>query len=124
MNLDIIKYAIKELTRHLETDEAIWNNMQHPDLRRPIQNFLYKAMSGALRIGDFWSKIPNHKHRSNCPHCPDTLESLDHILTGCTHPSTPVKTGYVDISLLMLFYDDHINRQFCLCLELSDAHTR
>ena len=77
-----------ELTGHLETDATIWNNIRHPDLRRQVQNFLFKAMSGALRIGDFWSKIPTYEHRTNCTHCPDALETLDHILTECTHPAT------------------------------------
>jgi hypothetical protein len=45
-------------------------------------------MSGALRIGEFWSKILTYEHRTNCPHCPDTTETLDHILTECTHPTT------------------------------------
>jgi ribonuclease HI len=87
MNLDITRYAIQELTGHLETDASIWNNIRHPDIRRPIQNFLFKAMSGALRIGDFWSTIPNYEHRATCTHCPDTLESLNHILTECTYPT-------------------------------------
>jgi hypothetical protein len=54
MNLDITQYAIKELTGHLlETDHTIWKNIRHPDIRRPIQLFLYKALAGSLRIGDF-----------------------------------------------------------------------
>jgi hypothetical protein len=45
-------------------------------------------MSGALRTGDFWSKIPTYEHRANCTHCPNELETLDHILTECAHPAT------------------------------------
>jgi hypothetical protein len=45
-------------------------------------------MSGALRTGDFWSKIPTYEHRANCTHCPNELEMLDHILTECAHPAT------------------------------------
>jgi ribonuclease HI len=88
INLDITRYAIQELTGHLETDATIWNNIRHPDLRRQVQNFLFKAMSGALRTGDFWSKIPTYEHRANCTHCPNELETLDHILTECAHPAT------------------------------------
>jgi hypothetical protein len=45
-------------------------------------------MSGALRTGDFWSKIPTYEHRANCTHCPNELETLDHILIECAHPAT------------------------------------
>ena len=48
MNLDITRYAIKELTGYLETDNTIWKNTRHPDIRRPIQLFLYKALAGSL----------------------------------------------------------------------------
>ena len=40
-------------------------------------------MTGSLRIGDFWSNIPNYEIRAICPHCQDTTESLTHILTEC-----------------------------------------
>ncbi|KAI9571285.1 hypothetical protein HD554DRAFT_2074873 [Boletus coccyginus] len=54
-----------------------------PDIRRPIQNFLYRAMAGFLRLGDFWTNIPNYEMRAACPHCKDTTESLAHVLTEC-----------------------------------------
>ena len=41
MNLDITRYAIQNITRNLETDTTLWKNLRHPDIRRPIQNFLY-----------------------------------------------------------------------------------
>ncbi|KAF8131988.1 hypothetical protein EV363DRAFT_1164639, partial [Boletus edulis] len=55
------------------------------DIQQIIQNFFYRAMTGSLRIGDFWSNIPNYEICANCPHCGrDVIESLEHILTECT----------------------------------------
>ncbi|KAF8126585.1 hypothetical protein EV363DRAFT_1173921, partial [Boletus edulis] len=83
INLDITRYTIQDITRNLETDAMLWRNLRHPDIHRPIQNFLYRAMTGSLRIGDFWANIPNYEVRALCPHCKDTTESLEHILTEC-----------------------------------------
>ena len=90
MNLDITRHAIRDITNNLETDESLWNNLRHPDIRRPIQHFLYRAMAGSLRIGDFWNNIPNLEPRAKCTNCVDTIESLEHILTEC--PSTENST--------------------------------
>ena len=83
MNLDITRYAIQDITTQLETDVSIWKNIRHEDIRRHIQNFLYRAMTGSLRIGDFWSNIPNYEIRAMCQNCQDTTETLEHILTEC-----------------------------------------
>ena len=41
MHLDILRHAIGESTQRWETDATIWERLRHPDIRKPIQNFLY-----------------------------------------------------------------------------------
>ena len=60
MNLDITRYAIQGITNEEETDTLIWKHLRHPDIRQPIQQFLYCTMMGSLKIGDFWSNIPTY----------------------------------------------------------------
>ncbi|KAF8131682.1 ribonuclease H-like protein, partial [Boletus edulis] len=86
MNLDITRYAIEELTGNLETDKTIWKQIRNPDIRRPIQQFLYRAITGSLRIGDFWSNIPNYEQRATCHLCENDIENLEHIILDCRSP--------------------------------------
>ncbi|KAF8133698.1 ribonuclease H-like protein, partial [Boletus edulis] len=86
INLDITRYAMKDITGNTETDASLWKNIRHPDIRRPIQAFLYRALTGSLRIGDFWQKIPNYEQRAKCPNCEDQIENLEHILLECNNP--------------------------------------
>ncbi|KAF8137578.1 RnaseH-domain-containing protein [Boletus edulis] len=88
MNLDITRHAIANANANgsLESDATIWHKTRHPDIRKPVQNFLFRAIHGSLRIGNFWSKIENYKHRAKCSQCNYPEESLEHILTDC--PST------------------------------------
>jgi hypothetical protein len=48
MNLDIVRHAIAEMNGNLESDATIWLKLRHPDIRKPIQNFLYRALHGSL----------------------------------------------------------------------------
>ena len=65
------------------TNTNLWTRCRHPDIRRPVQAFLYRAMNGALQIGQFWDNIPQHAHKSHCASCNASPESLDHILIDC-----------------------------------------
>jgi len=40
-----------------ETDEAIWKGIRRRSIHTRVQQFLYKAMHGMQKIGDFWSHI-------------------------------------------------------------------
>jgi len=55
-NLDITRYTIQDLTGNLETDATVWTNSRHKDLSKKIRQFLYKALHGAHRIGEFCYK--------------------------------------------------------------------
>ncbi|KAG0700961.1 RnaseH-domain-containing protein [Suillus ampliporus] len=82
-NLDITRYAIQTLTGHLEEDATIWKGCRNKDLPRKIQQFLYKAIHGAYRIGEYWSNIPTYEHRAKCSHCQVEIETLEHIMLEC-----------------------------------------
>ena len=86
--LDQIRTTLEETNKHAPTDRKIWEGCRHRDIRRPIQTFLYKAINNALRIGEFWERIPNLEQRARCASCNAPTESLEHILIDCDHPST------------------------------------
>ncbi|KAG2037250.1 hypothetical protein BDR03DRAFT_1051385, partial [Suillus americanus] len=80
------RYAIQNISRHLETDQTLWLGRRNTDLSKKFQIFIYRALHNSLKIGDFWSNIPHLEHRSRCPTCRDATESLEHILTECDSP--------------------------------------
>ena len=90
MNLDIARHVIAHMNSNLETDSIIWLKLRHPDIHKPIQNLLFRALHGSLRIGDYWNKIPNYEFHAKCTQCNHSNESLEHILTDC--PSTEAMT--------------------------------
>ncbi|KAF8833061.1 hypothetical protein BDN67DRAFT_917680, partial [Paxillus ammoniavirescens] len=83
MNLDIACHAIHAISGYMETDQTIWENCRHADIRKPAQQFLFCALHHSHRIGDFWTNIPTYEHRSKCSACHDTTETLEHILLEC-----------------------------------------
>jgi ribonuclease HI len=82
-NLEIIRYAIQSITNQLETDASIWKGCRNKDIPRNIQQFLFKAIHGAHRIGDYWINIPKFENRARCAHCNEDIENLEHILLEC-----------------------------------------
>ena len=52
-----------------------------------IQQFFYKTIHDTHKIGRYWLKIDGFETRAICKTCGDD-ETMDHILTECTHPST------------------------------------
>ena len=68
---------------HEEAD--IWRGLQSRDIRRPVADFLWKGLHGALRVGKFWAKIPKYEDRAVCNGCQER-DSLEHILTKCSKP--------------------------------------
>lgn len=60
-NLEIIRYVIQSITGHLETDVNIWQGCRNKDIPRNIQQFIFKAIHSAHRIGDYWTTSPTSK---------------------------------------------------------------
>ena len=83
LNIQRTSATLEEYNKEAETEESIWKGIQNPSVSNKIQQFLYKAMHGAQKIGQFWENIPNYEQRSLCQSCQVT-ESMDHILTECS----------------------------------------
>ena len=88
-NLGLIKLALKDFTLSHESSNTIWKGIRRKTIRPRVQQFIYKALHGAYKIGRYWSNIPGYEGRGQCPRC-HTTETLDHILTSCT--TDPVNT--------------------------------
>ncbi|KAF5382437.1 hypothetical protein D9615_002719 [Tricholomella constricta] len=82
IHLDMVRHTIKDNVGNLPSDRRIWNSLQCKDISRNISAFLWRTMHNSYPIGDFWSRITNFEHRSQCQTC-NTEESMDHILTEC-----------------------------------------
>ncbi|KAL6300501.1 ribonuclease H-like domain-containing protein, partial [Sparassis latifolia] len=85
LQLDITRHAVNVACNRLPTDATIWRSIRSPDISRPIQDFLWKCLHGALRCGHFWDNIPGYEDRAMCTNC-GSLDSIDHILTECSAP--------------------------------------
>ena len=83
INLERAQVTLKDINTKEMTDTNLWLKCRHPDIRRPVQAFLYKAMNGAFCISQFWYDIPQHAHKAHCASCNASPESLDHILVDC-----------------------------------------
>lgn len=81
-NIQLTQEAIQNYNNILETDETIWTNMRRNTLRTRVKQFLFKAMHGTQKIGQYWSHIPNNEQREFCTTC-NTTETMEHILTQC-----------------------------------------
>jgi ribonuclease HI len=82
-NIQNARAAIHEYNGNLETDEALWKGTRNNNIRTRIQQFLYKALHGTQKIGNFWENIPGYEARQICHICDET-ESIEHILVRCT----------------------------------------
>ena len=81
-NLQQTRVALTDYNNEIETDETIWTGIQHPDVRIKVRQFLYKAMHGTQKIGEFWKHIPEYEERQMCQTC-HTTETMEHILVEC-----------------------------------------
>ena len=55
--LDRTRSAVETVNNEPPRDKRIWRNARHPDISRPVQTFLIRALHGSLKIGEFWEKI-------------------------------------------------------------------
>ncbi|KAJ3900744.1 hypothetical protein F5879DRAFT_1011771 [Lentinula edodes] len=73
----------KEISGSIPTEKLIWKAVQHRDISKRIQYFLWMTMHEGYKIGEYWDKIPNYEIRGRCNHCGVT-ETMEHILLECT----------------------------------------
>ena len=82
-NLCLLKTTIQNLTTSHESNAAIWMGLRRKSIRPRVQQFLYKTIHGAYRIGRYRSFILGYESRGQCSRC-HTIEDMAHILTTCT----------------------------------------
>ena len=92
LNLERVRGDLATQTGALETNETIWNLIRKTPVRLKIRQFFYKALHGTQKIGRYWFNIPNYEERGICQTCGDD-ETMDHILTGCLHPTNTTLWG-------------------------------
>ncbi|KZV95419.1 hypothetical protein EXIGLDRAFT_610604, partial [Exidia glandulosa HHB12029] len=69
------------------TEKQIWTSIRSRDIPRNVQNFLWKGIHGAHKVGEYFSNMPMPwKEYATCPLC-DVTESMEHILFSCTDPA-------------------------------------
>ena len=61
------------------SEKAIWDGLKKMTIRRNITDFMWKQLYGTLKIGNYWTKIPNHKEKAYCKEC-QNLETMNHIV--------------------------------------------
>ncbi|EJD49838.1 hypothetical protein AURDEDRAFT_59171 [Auricularia subglabra TFB-10046 SS5] len=82
-NLDAIRDSIQAISEYQPTTKQIWSSLQSPDLSRNVRVFLWKAIHGAHKVGEYFKDMPQPwRSRGDCPTC-GTTESLGHILFSC-----------------------------------------
>ncbi|EMD38321.1 hypothetical protein CERSUDRAFT_34819, partial [Gelatoporia subvermispora B] len=82
INLDIARYQVKKRTGKTPQDADLWMGCRDAAFGRPVADFLWKCLHGALKCGDYWLRITNFEHRADCGSCA-VPETLEHILFEC-----------------------------------------
>ena len=85
INLDRIQACAIEYYESAPTHANIWMSIKYKDLTKKSQEFLWKYIHDAFKIGKFWRNTPDFEHRGICTLC-DTEETMEHILTECEAP--------------------------------------
>ncbi|EJD46497.1 hypothetical protein AURDEDRAFT_22573, partial [Auricularia subglabra TFB-10046 SS5] len=84
-NVAKIKADIAELCGKAPTTRQIWQDLGDRALTRQCRYFLWKAIHGVHKTGEYFEKMKMPwKGYAKCPSCGVT-ESLDHVLLRCTH---------------------------------------
>lgn len=83
--IEMARQSIKANTNRLRPDKIIWKSIRSPDISRPIQDFMWKCLHNAHRVGTFWSYIPDCEDRILCTNCEEE-ENMEHILCKCKAP--------------------------------------
>ena len=86
INLEKVWSDIELSVGTQEPDKAIWNHIRKTPIRPKIQQFFFKTLHEAHKIGRFWLNIPTLEERCFCQTCNDD-ETMEHILTTCEHPA-------------------------------------
>ncbi|EJD54062.1 hypothetical protein AURDEDRAFT_25950, partial [Auricularia subglabra TFB-10046 SS5] len=93
--LDKIKADIKEWHGTAPNSTQIWKGIHNRDISKNVRVFLWRAIHGAHKVGDYFSKMPAPwRDYAICEFCGET-ESIEHILLECTESRQEQIWGYV-----------------------------
>ncbi|KAI0686120.1 hypothetical protein C8T65DRAFT_712418 [Cerioporus squamosus] len=80
-----VRDALYHEVKAMPTESMLWQGVRDKVMPRRMRDFWWKSLHNALRVGRFWTHIPNYEHRATCATC-DSEESLEHILLECDAP--------------------------------------
>jgi ribonuclease HI len=83
--LEEVRHATENAYGKIVSDADIWKATAVRDILPRTAQFLWKGLHNAHRIGNYWTHIPECEERALCKEC-ETMEDLEHILTGCRSP--------------------------------------
>lgn len=84
-NIQSTRTALTAFQGTQETDATIWNGLKNSVIRLRVRQFLYKALHGTQKVGEYWKHINGCETRQTCSSCEST-ESMEHILINCHEP--------------------------------------
>ncbi|KAJ7586871.1 hypothetical protein C8J56DRAFT_786739, partial [Mycena floridula] len=84
-NLALIQNAILLLNNHSPSEAQIWCSIQNKDFLQRPRDFLYLAVHGTHKLGEFRLRIPDYREWGTCHFCNET-ETMQHILFECRRP--------------------------------------
>jgi ribonuclease HI len=87
--LEVVHRATENVFGRIVSDADIWKAATVKDILPRNAQFLWKGLHNAHRIGHYWTHIPECEDRALCREC-ETMEDLEHILTGCTSPGQEI----------------------------------
>ncbi|KAJ3568915.1 hypothetical protein NP233_g5392 [Leucocoprinus birnbaumii] len=82
INLAIVQHAVGDLNQRFPEPAEVWRGIRDREIPKNIRSFIWKAIHGALKIGEYWERIPNYEQRGQCNTC-GGREDLEHILDDC-----------------------------------------
>ncbi|KAJ7738442.1 hypothetical protein B0H14DRAFT_3097448 [Mycena olivaceomarginata] len=88
-NLQKIRGAMENTFGRVVSDADIWKAVSVKDILPRTAQFLWKGIHNALRIGTYWTHIPECGERAKCRDC-EVTEDLEHILVGCRSPGQEI----------------------------------
>ena len=86
-NLQDTREALAAFHNTQESDATIWNSLKSTAICLRIHQFLYKALYGTQKVGEYWKHISRHETHQTCTSC-EVTELMKHSLIHC-HESLP-----------------------------------
>ncbi|EJD39122.1 hypothetical protein AURDEDRAFT_24442, partial [Auricularia subglabra TFB-10046 SS5] len=85
-----VKQSLRRLNGSTPTEDQIWRATRNRDISRNVQNFLWKGIHGAHKVGAYFRGMPEPwASYEKCPSC-GVEESMEHIILSCADSSQNV----------------------------------